>query len=354
MNAPRRYNTRRAFTLIELLAVTAIVAVLLGLLLPAAMAAREAARRIRCAHNLKQIGLAATTYESSNGTFPPLFLYATAPARPGLVSLPDASPFVRLLPYAEQAAAYAAYNTSLAAVDLSNLTVSCTGIGTFQCPSDPSVTSPVDLASTIGGTSTTYAEKLGYAAALPPGTWRQQFTSYATAGGAYPLGVSLAGIYPAFAAAPATSIARVTDGLSHTVAFSENTVEWLPRSYRDANGVVSNGWDLPTLGVTSAFAPNPIRYMATTNPFTAILAGSAASSLHPGGVNCAFADGSVRFIKDTIGSWPMNGRDGKPYGPRPSVDVAFSSSDVTSLIPLGIWQKLATRSGGEVIGADDY
>jgi prepilin-type processing-associated H-X9-DG protein len=76
--------------------------------------------------------------------------------------------------------------------------------------------------------------------------------------------------------------------------------------------------------------------------------------MHPGGVNCAFADGSVRFVKDAISSWPMNGQNGGPYGPRPFLDLTFSNSDVTSLIPLGVWQKLATRSGGEVFGANEY
>jgi prepilin-type processing-associated H-X9-DG protein len=146
----------------------------------------------------------------------------------------------------------------------------------------------------------------------------------------------------------------VTDGLSSTLAFSESTVAWLPQDYRDASGVMNDGWVLTNLGVTNAFAPNPARYMLTTNPSTAYFAGMSASSMHPGGVNCVFADGSVRFIKDTISSWPMNGQNGEPYGPRPFVDLAFSATDVTSLIPLGVWQKLATRSGGEMISSDDY
>jgi prepilin-type N-terminal cleavage/methylation domain-containing protein/prepilin-type processing-associated H-X9-DG protein len=353
MNAPGQPNDRRAFTLVELLIVIVIVAVLVALLLPAVMAAREAARRIQCANNLKQIGLGAANYESSNGAFPPLFMSAKDPTKPG-ATLPDASPFVRLLPYMEQAAAYASYNMSFAAVDISNLTASCTGIGTLQCPSDPSATTPVDLASTIRTTSTTYASWLGYYSALPPGTWNQQFTSYAAVSGSYALGTTMAGIYPAFAGAPATSIAQVTDGLSSTVAFTENTVAWLPQDYRGAHGVLNDGWDLANLGVTNALAPNPRRYMATTNPFTAGDSQASPSSLHPGGLNCAFADGSVRFIKDTISSWPMNGQDGAGYGPRPFVDVTFSASDATILIPLGVWQKLGTRSGGEMISADDY
>jgi prepilin-type processing-associated H-X9-DG protein len=146
----------------------------------------------------------------------------------------------------------------------------------------------------------------------------------------------------------------VTDGLSSTVAFTENTVGWLPQGYRSTNGVVNNGWAIAYLGVTNAFAPNPGRYMVTTNPFTADDAGDSPSSLHPGGVNCVFADGSVRFIKDTISSWPMNGQNGAPYGPRLLVDLAVSGSDVTSLIPLGVWQKLATRAGGEIISSGDY
>src|SRR5262249_21481167 len=153
----------------------------------------------------------------------------------------------------------------------------CTAIGTYQCPSDPATASPVDLASTIGDTSTTYASKYGYYSVLPPGTWTLQLTSYAAASGAYPLGQSMAGIYPAFASAPATAIVQVTDGLSNTLAFAENTTAWLPRGFCDAKGVRNNGWDLPNAGVTNALAPNPIRYMATTNPATALAPNDIAS-----------------------------------------------------------------------------
>jgi prepilin-type N-terminal cleavage/methylation domain-containing protein/prepilin-type processing-associated H-X9-DG protein len=357
-------SRRSGFTLIELLVVIAIIAVLIALLLPAVQSAREAARRIQCVNNLKQIGLGAANYESANGSFPPFSLNVRSPnlliSNGAVGSIPDATVFVRLLPFMEQSAMYSAYNVSLPSVDVANLTVACASINTLQCPSDPIVATTINLASTIQGTSRTYASFFGYYSALPPGTWNQQFTSYAACSGAFEFGNSLAGIYrPSLTYGNVvTTIPQITDGLSNTLAFGENTLGWLPQSYLAANGLTDDGWDVPLLGMTCELAPNPKRYMDLSNPFTVGDSESTGASLHPGGLNCVMGDGSVRFIKDSISTWPMNGQNGSGYGPRLGIDLNITNSggtlNVTSNIPLGVWQQLATMSGGEIISSDSY
>ncbi len=126
---------RRGFTLIELLVVIAIIAVLIAFLLPAVQSAREAARRAQCTNNLKQIGLAAFGYESTNGTFPASNIVAGSGTT--VVWKSNWRSLARILPGLEQDSAYNAANFTRKDSDVINTTVCGLLIQSFVCPSDP-------------------------------------------------------------------------------------------------------------------------------------------------------------------------------------------------------------------------
>jgi prepilin-type N-terminal cleavage/methylation domain-containing protein len=135
-------SSRSGFTLVELLVVIAIIGVLVALLLPAVQAAREAARRMQCANNLKQIGLALQTYESAHGTFPPGFISRVTGTWSGGGNdpIPEAGPgwsfFALLLPQLEQPGLHNAINFNLPITDAANQAARATRVSSFQCPSD--------------------------------------------------------------------------------------------------------------------------------------------------------------------------------------------------------------------------
>src|SRR6266545_4404039 len=127
-------NRRPGFTLIELLVVIAIIAVLIALLLPAVQSAREAARRIQCTNNLKQLGLGLHNYESAQGALPPSLCLRGQGTM--VTWFGGWSAHGRILPFLEQGAMFNAVNFNTHYEDAPNLTVTAMTLSVFICPSE--------------------------------------------------------------------------------------------------------------------------------------------------------------------------------------------------------------------------
>jgi prepilin-type N-terminal cleavage/methylation domain-containing protein len=141
---------RRGFTLIELLVVIAIVSVLTALLLPAVQQAREAARRTQCKNNLKQLGLAIFSYESSMTCLPPTAVVVGRPNN--ALETSYLGPFGRILPYVEQGALYNQINNNLDYGDPANMPAVARVIPLLLCPSEPNSQPYLDVSfGLIGG-----------------------------------------------------------------------------------------------------------------------------------------------------------------------------------------------------------
>jgi prepilin-type processing-associated H-X9-DG protein len=136
-------------------------------------------------------------------------------------------------------------------------------------------------------------------------------------------------------------VAQVTDGLSNTLLFTET-------DFTSWNTQWNTGDGYHTLVGTTA-PPNAKMYTGGGPLFNL---GLSAYSLHPGGVNCAFGDGSVKFIKNSINSWPFNSRS--ESSPSLAINPVTQVPYIRPGATLGIWQQLSTRSGGEVVSADQY
>jgi prepilin-type N-terminal cleavage/methylation domain-containing protein/prepilin-type processing-associated H-X9-DG protein len=341
---------RRGFTLIELLVVIAIIAVLIALLLPAVQAAREAARRSQCVNNLKQIGLACMNYESANTVLPP-----------GLKGSIWGTWQVFILPYVEQGALYNAWNTSgnnsagspLTGVSYGsafNITVTTTRLTTYTCPSD-SPSAPITQTYSIGGrnswpiTSHNYAVNFGNLFVFQNSV---NYQGVAFGGAPFSdMGSPNATLTTLTLTPPVTGyqdvrLSSIIDGLSNTMLASEVVQgQGTGGQYNSKEDLRGFGWWYGGCTYETWLAPNstlpdqlessgycvypgfnnpPCIVEPSNNDYLYIT--NAARSRHPGGVNTAMADGSVKFIKNSIN--------------------------------LFTWRALSTTQGNEVISSDAY
>jgi prepilin-type N-terminal cleavage/methylation domain-containing protein/prepilin-type processing-associated H-X9-DG protein len=359
------YRAGRGFTLIELLVVIAIIAVLISLLLPAVQSAREAARRAQCVNNLKQLALAAHNYESAQGAFPMGNRYIDDSSffdpKPG--SCPDGlswyghSAFGLMLPYFEGGAQYNALNYSMRANSVTNWTSYGSKMATLTCPSDleaPLYVRPYSQSSygMSRGTQENIYENWATTTWPDPGAEQASKCNAALGNGM-------------FGAENVVKIGGVTDGTSNTTLFGEMSrwpddpskgLNWWHFTAafgmtNSSNPSLSIGgyFDSEVRPQTGAFtypdinAPpdktGAIMNQVFCNCGTTFCIPSdwldpkcmqmvkqlgqyAFRSRHPGGANFAFADGSVKFIKQTIAT--------------------------------PTYMALGTRAGGEVVSADQY
>lgn len=351
-------HRRPAFTLIEMLLVLAVVGILVALLLPAVQSAREAARRAECSANLHQLGLALHAYHDRAGCLPPGRMRSydpriAGPNPPCTSRFIDKSVLIFLLPDLEQTALYDAVNHDVTIVGRENRTVHQVSINVFACPSDPAAGAPSDARS----------DALARMGVADPGEVIQMArASYAACAGSFHVsafprpeldcrvpGRVAAQSNGAFGDVGPIRLASIRDGLSHTLFFAEKSVEVLDRLEPiDPELRLRLGWYVTgNFGdtVMTAFYPPqmPSKVALAAGPSHAY----AASSNHPGGFHALMGDGSARFVKDSIDSWPHGRLSGEPTGARLADDGSWEG-----MPPPGVWQAIASRAGGESVGLD--
>ena len=365
----------RGFTLIELLVVIAIIAVLIALLLPAVQAAREAARRAQCVNNLKQIGLATHNYISTNNCLP-MGVVRQRGLDGSNYPYTSASVFVFLANYMEQTAVYNTINFNVNIYDAVNTTVSGIGISSLWCPSDGTIGANHLYSAADGAALEAVPLNMYYSSyAGCAGTWflsprydlpsSSVFSSAAAQqnGAILYIGYASPEITPSGVISgynrSTVSLASITDGTSNTIGFGEHA----HGKYSQDDQTSWNWWTSGNTGDTvfsTMYPINPFKSVGFNQQFdkyhgySDVNVGSA-SSFHPGGANFGFLDGSVRFLKDTIQSWPIASTTSSAY---PTGVTPDSSSCYCWIVApgtqMGTYQKLSTVGGGEIISSDQY
>ena len=278
----------RGFTLVELLVVIAIIGILIGLLLPAVQTVREAARRISCANNLKQIGLAVLTFENENGALPPRCQS----------SVPYRGWGPTLLPYMEEKSLAKQYQYNLNFWDPGNAAAVSTPISVFCCPSAPwgrkakiitddDAPVPGIVTGSIGAEGDYFAPNSVDAFWLPP-------AQYAVA--------SDEAEAPALAVGRGRRMCEITDGAAHTLLISElagRPDQWiLGVRQPDNSNLRFPYWWGPWASYNCCVYKTWSDDGQTPGGFCTINCNNSWGiyAFHPGGANALFVDGSVHFF----------------------------------------------------------
>ncbi len=325
---------QRGISLIEILFVLGIIGILVGLSLHAVQGSRESARRIRCGNHLKNLSLAALSFESSRGGFPPRVLTAKFPSAVDTSHFQAFSTQVALLPFLDRSTLFHSINISVKFYEPHDLegvnsTAARIGVDVFICPSDPQ-----GMPRRWGGNS--YRGNVGND---PARRDAHGFPDLVEEGAFVMM-------------KPVLPLSEFRDGLSNTLAFSEKPIgsgkggtydpyrDWIP-SYSTAATATEWIQVCSNLSSDSAFMPNEGEtWMLAGAIFTHFFSSAppnsripdcgivtnmgsgifAARSYHPGGVNASMSDGAVRW-----------------YSSATSVEV---------------WRALGTRAGGEVVDGE--
>ncbi|MEQ9409694.1 MAG: DUF1559 domain-containing protein [Fuerstiella sp.] len=317
--ADKALRHRRGFTIIELLVVVAIVAILIALLLPAVQGAREAARRMQCSNNLKQLGLALHQYQTAHLVFPPSELHGIGDAGcdPFEVAVEDhpnactdyQSWTVLCLPQLDQAALAARYDYDYEWSSLNNRPIVSTQLSVFQCPSTPNA-NRVDRFHVVGAAATDYGSVNRVAKRVYSDVFGIAVPSQAARQGTL-------GEYQA------NRPSGITDGMSNTLMLAECAGRPDPlvlghqmtasqfADYSDGEVISVGGrlmsedgigWADPDAGFhvqgvrsdgVTAFGPIFINGINTGETY----------SFHSGGASTLFADGSVHFLSENVDGW---------------------------------------------------
>jgi prepilin-type N-terminal cleavage/methylation domain-containing protein len=297
---------RAAFTLIELLVVIAIISVLIGLLLPAVQKVREAASRLSCSNNLKQLGLSCHAYHDANGALPPGYTATGAYVNGDTDTSPGWAWGAYLLPYLEQANLQSQFNLAL---PVQNSTAIQTLVKTYLCPSDILYPAPFAVTDSSWNTICLVAPS-SYAACCGGGV----STTAATGNGSFYRNSHV-------------RLTDITDGTSNTIFIEERAFANVEGTWV---GAISGGYcnqgqfninAVP--GKLGQGAGDLVLIHASTNNSPKGRNLDDASSKHATGSNFLCGDGSVHLIRN----------------------IASGSADVATLEAMG------TISGGEVLSS---